>query len=63
MIKKHCFTRERLDSFKEQRYHRSIQVGILERIIYALHLLERLKNKGLDFTFKGRTSLILLLEE
>ena len=63
MISKKCFTREWLDSFKEQKQHKSIQVGILERMIYALHLLERLKNKGLDFTFKGGTSLVLLLDE
>lgn len=63
MISEKCFTREWLDSFKQQKQHKSIQVGILERMIYALHLLERLKNKGLDFTFKGGTSLVLLLDE
>ena len=63
MIKDQCFTREWLDSFKNQKEHSSIQIGILERMIYALHLLERLKNKGLTFTFKGGTSLVLLLEE
>ena len=63
MISEKCFTKEWLDSFKEQKQHKSIQVGILERMIYALHLLERLKNKGLDFTFKGGTSLVLLLDE
>ncbi|MDN4167004.1 nucleotidyl transferase AbiEii/AbiGii toxin family protein [Cytophagales bacterium LB-30] len=31
-------------------------------MIYALHLLERLKSNGLDFVFKGGTSLVLLLE-
>lgn len=63
MIREHCFTREWLEGFKKQKEHRSIQVGILERMIYALHLLERLKNKGLEFTFKGGTSLVLLLDE
>jgi hypothetical protein len=32
-------------------------------MIYALHLLEQLKANGLDFIFKGGTSLVLLLEE
>jgi len=32
-------------------------------MIYALHLLERLKANGLDFVFKGGTSLVLLLKE
>lgn len=32
-------------------------------MIYALHLLERIKSNGLNFVFKGGTSLVLLLEE
>jgi hypothetical protein len=32
-------------------------------MIYALHLLERLKSNGLDFVFKGGTSLVLLLKK
>ena len=63
MIKEQCFTREWLESFKKQKAYKSIQIDILERMIYALHLLERLKNKGLEFTFKGGTSLVLLLDE
>jgi len=63
MIKEHCYTIEWLEAFKKQKEHKSIQIGILERMIYALHLVERLKNKGLQFTFKGGTSLVLLLNE
>ncbi len=63
MIKEHCYTVEWLKSFKKQKEHKSIQVDILERMIYALHLLERLKHNELEFTFKGGTSLVLLLEE
>lgn len=37
--------------------------SIIEGMIYALYLLERLKHSGLDFIFKGGTSLILLLEQ
>lgn len=62
MIKEKCFTEEWLDIFKKQAVHKRIDKIILEKMIYALHLLEQLKIKGLNFTFKGGTSLVLLLE-
>ena len=62
MIKKHCFTDEWLEGFKKQKDHKRMDKIILEKMIYALHLLERLKSNGLDFVFKGGTSLVLLLE-
>ena len=63
MIKEHCFTENWLDAFKKQKEHKRIDKTILEKMIYALHLLESIKNNGLDFVFKGGTSLVLLLEE
>jgi len=63
MISEKCFTNEWLESFKKQKGHRLIQTNILEKMIYALHLLEQLQNHGLEFVFKGGTSLVLLLEE
>lgn len=63
MIKDQCFTEEWLDQFKKQKDHKRIEKIILEKMIYALHLLERLKSNSLDFVFKGGTSLVLLLEE
>lgn len=63
MIKEHCFTDDWLNAFKKQRDHKRIDTIILEKMIYALHLLERLKTNGLDFVFKGGTSLVLLLQE
>lgn len=57
-----CFTEGWLQSFKRQAAHRRIDVIILEKMIYALHLLEQLQQNGLKFTFKGGTSLVLLLE-
>tara|TARA_B110000285_G_C15110781_1_gene610960 strand:- start:374 stop:1483 length:1110 start_codon:yes stop_codon:yes gene_type:complete len=63
MIKEHCFTDDWLESFKKQKEHKRIDKAILEKMIYALHLLERIKTNGLDFIFKGGTSLVLLLEE
>lgn len=63
MIKDKCFTAEWLEQFKKQKDHKRIDRIILEKMIYALHLLERLKANGLDFVFKGGTSLVLLLKE
>jgi predicted nucleotidyltransferase component of viral defense system len=63
MIKEKCFTEEWLDTFKKQAAHKRIDKIILEKMIYALHLLEQLRASGLDFTFKGGTSLVLLLED
>lgn len=63
MFNEKCFTEEWLQSFKKQAEHRRIDVNILEKMIYALHLLEQLQQNGLKFTFKGGTSLVLLLEE
>ncbi|MCK5136469.1 MAG: nucleotidyl transferase AbiEii/AbiGii toxin family protein [Bacteroidales bacterium] len=37
--------------------------NIMESMIHALYLLEQLKITGLDFIFKGGTSLILLMEQ
>lgn len=63
MIKEKCFTEEWLDTFKKQAAHKRIDKIILEKMIYALHLLEQLSASGLGFTFKGGTSLVLLLED
>ena len=63
MFKEKCFTEKWLQTFKRQAAHRRIDIIILEKMIYALHLLEQLQQNGLKFTFKGGTSLVLLLEE
>ncbi len=63
MIKDKCFTEAWLEQFKKQKDHKRIDKIILEKMIYALHLLEKLKENGLDFVFKGGTSLVLLLKE
>ncbi|MBN2764418.1 MAG: nucleotidyl transferase AbiEii/AbiGii toxin family protein [Bacteroidales bacterium] len=63
MIKDKCFTEDWLDQFKKQKDHKRIDKIILEKLIYALHLLEMLKANGLNFVFKGGTSLVLLLKE
>jgi predicted nucleotidyltransferase component of viral defense system len=63
MIRDHCFKEEWLVQFKKQKDHSRIDKIILEKMIFALHLLERLKSNGLNFIFKGGTSLVLLLKE
>jgi len=45
----------------EKRKKYSKDPAIMEAMIFALYLLEHLKKTGLEFTFKGGTSLILLL--
>jgi len=47
----------------EKRKKYSKDPNLMESMIYALYLLEQLKMTGLDFVFKGGTSLILLLPE
>jgi hypothetical protein len=37
--------------------------SLMESMVYALYLLEQLKLTGLDFIFKGGTSLVLLMEQ
>ncbi|OSY87552.1 hypothetical protein WH52_10635 [Tenacibaculum holothuriorum] len=63
MIDNKSFTKEWLDSFRVKKEHKSINVTILEKMVHALSLLEHLKLAGLDFVFKGGTSLVLLLKE
>ena len=46
---------------KKNKY--SKDPNLMESMIYALYLLEQLQLTGLDFIFKGGTSLILLMEE
>src|SRR4030095_1696329 len=39
---------------------RKVDQKILEKVIYAFTLLEQLRSSGMDFIFKGGTSLLLL---
>jgi hypothetical protein len=61
MIKAYCFTKEWINGFKQQNHLKRINPPILEKMIQALSLLQQLKAHGLEFTFKGGTSLVLLL--
>ncbi|MFD2586087.1 nucleotidyl transferase AbiEii/AbiGii toxin family protein [Croceitalea marina] len=63
MIDTKSFSREWMDGFRGKKEHKSINATILEKMVNALSLLEQLKVAGLDFVFKGGTSLVLLLKE
>lgn len=63
MIKPKCFTPEWITGFRSQRELSRIDPSLLEKMIHALYLVQNLKKAGLDFVFKGGTSLILLLED
>lgn len=47
---------------EEKRRQYKKDPGIIEGMIHALYLLDQLKLTGLDFIFKGGTSLVLLME-
>ncbi len=63
MIKEETFNAERIKDFRKQKEFAKIDVIILEKMIYALYLLELLKIEKLDFIFKGGTSLVLLFKQ
>jgi len=60
MIEHDCFKKSWIDNKRQEL--RIMDPGLLEKCIHALQLLGRLSEEGgLDFVFKGGTSLILLL--
>ena len=62
MISEKSFSKEWLESFRGKRKRR-IDLMILEKMIRALSLVELLKINGIEFTFKGGTSLAILLNK
>ena len=51
-----------LDYIRELQVRYKTDPGLLERVLYAFGLLEALVKVGMKFTFKGGTSLMLLLD-
>ena len=51
------------DWITERRKKFSKDPAIMEAMIYALYLLERIRLTGLEFIFKGGTSLVLLMDQ
>lgn len=61
MIAPESFTTEWIKSHRKDPQFSKINPPVLEKMIRALALLEAIAVSGLQFTFKGGTSLILLL--
>ncbi len=61
MIKQTSYTKEWIDSRIDIK--KKINPVLCEKMIRALGLLEQLVIQGLDFVFKGGTSLILLIDD
>jgi hypothetical protein len=63
MILNSSQSKEWINKFRTQKRYAGINPPICEKMVYAFILLEKLKESGLDFVFKGGTSLILLLPD
>jgi len=61
MINKETHTTEWITSLKD-KLGRRVDPKLIEKVIWALTLLEQLRLKGLSFTFKGGTALLLATE-
>jgi len=62
MISNECLKAEWAQKFKKEKLYSKIDPTLLNKMIHAFKLLELLQSSGLEFIFKGGTSLILLLE-
>ena len=61
MIENSVFTKEWIDELRGK--YSAADPTILERAIYALELVGSLRKEGIEFVFKGGSSLLLLLQE
>lgn len=62
MILDETFSREWLVAIAK-RFPKPVDLKLLEKVVWALKLLEQLQHQGLPFVFKGGTSLILHYEQ
>jgi len=62
MISKETFDKKLLEKFMSDKQY-SINPPILEKMVYSLYLVEQLAIEGLNFIFKGGTSLILHFDD
>ncbi|GAB3562730.1 hypothetical protein GCM10027578_05360 [Spirosoma luteolum] len=58
MILEETFTRDWLVAVAK-RFPKNVDLKLLEKVVWALKLLEQLQLQGLSFVFKGGTSLVL----
>lgn len=62
MILEETFTRDWLVAVAK-RFPKNVDLKLLEKVVWALKLLEQLQLQGLSFVFKGGTSLVLHFEQ
>ncbi|WP_284653509.1 nucleotidyl transferase AbiEii/AbiGii toxin family protein [Flavobacterium terrisoli] len=62
MIDKKTYSKEWILDLK-QKLGKKVDAKLIEKVVYALSLLEQLKVNGLDFIFKGGTALLLATKE
>jgi len=62
MILQDSYTEDWINHFRSTPEYRRINPPVVEKMIHALGLLEKLSETGFDFIFKGGSSLILLLD-
>jgi len=62
MISEKSLSKKWIESFRQQPEYARIDLMILEKMIHALSLVELIQLKGIEFVFKGGTSLSLLLD-
>ncbi len=60
MISERTYSKDWIESFRRKKEYSKINPPLLEKMIYAFSLLEMLSGSGLDFIFKGGTSLLLM---
>ena len=63
MILAESFHPDWIHSHRERAGFEKINPPLVEKMIYALALVESLAASGLDFVFKGGTSLVLLIPQ
>jgi len=61
MILHETYTKQWIEGFRNQ--FKTADTGIIEKMIFALSLLEELANQKVEFIFKGGTALVLLYEK
>ena len=61
MILDESFNPKRIKEFRDK--FQKLDTIILEKMVYAMYLLEKMQNEGLDFIFKGGTALAILYNE
>jgi len=63
MILNETYSKEWIESFRDQKKYERIDPALLEKMIHALALAEKLALQEFEFLFKGGTCLNLLLPE